>query len=295
MIATVPPSMATWLASARSALVVDAYTIITVTGTVARWIGADFDFTVPDVTARSFVRGPLFVRGQVKQTVGLSVDNLSLKVYPNLERGAVMLGAQTLLQAAQVGLLRGATLQLERLVFASGLNDYQGLWVEFAGTLAVKSTAGGIITADVLSELNLLDKPMPPDVYQAQCKNTLFDSGCGLNRTAWRVPGIADAAGLSGLTAKSGFASSLGQGPGWFDQGTVQFLTGANAGVKRTVKSFNAGTFAFALPWPQTIVTGDTFEAYPGCSRSKDTCQNKFNNLLRFRGEPFIPQPETVN
>lgn len=294
MITTDPVGLGAWLASARSASLFDGITIISVTGVVARYTSADADLQLPAPDNRYFERGPIITRGSIRQTVGLSVDNMSIELMPIFKEQPVMFGAQTLLAAAQNSVLRGATLQLEKLVYDDSLT-YQGRWVEFAGTMAVKSTAGGKIKAEVLSELNLLDKPMPPDVYQAQCKNTLFDSGCGLNRTAWRVPGIANAAGLSGLTAKSGFASSLGQGPGWFDQGTVQFLTGANAGVKRTVKSFNAGTFAFALPWPQTITTGDTFEAYPGCSRSKDTCQNKFNNLVRFRGEPFIPQPETVN
>lgn len=289
MIATTPGSLATWLASARQALIFDAYTLISVTGTVARWIDADFDYTLPD--GRAFVRGPLFERGQISQKVGLSVDSMSLAMIPVYREAPVAFGAQTLLEAAQRGTLRGATLQMERLVFETGLTDYKGLWIEFAGTLSVRNTAGGKIQAQVLSELNLLEKPMPPDIYQAQCKNTVFDAQCRLSRAAWEV-----ASAVTAVTAgsKSQFTSALAQAAGYFDQGVVRFTSGANAGEKRTVKAFAGGVFSFALPWPQPIAVTDAFVAAPGCARNLDACTNKFNNRVQFRGEPFIPQPETV-
>jgi uncharacterized phage protein (TIGR02218 family) len=289
MITTTPSGLAAWLASARQALIFDAYTLISVTGTIARWIDADFDYTVPD--GRAFVRGPLFERGSISQKVGLSVDSLSLNMIPVYRNVAVTFGAQTLLEAAQRGTLRGATLQLERLVFATDVSDYQGLWIEFAGTLSVRNTSGGKIQAQVLSELNLLDKPMPPDIYQAQCKNTVFDPQCGLRRPEWEV-----ASAVTSVTAgaRSQFTSGLGQAAGYFNQGVVQFTSGANAGEKRTVKAFAGGVFSFALPWPQPIAVSDTFIAVPGCPRSLDVCTTRFNNRVRYRGEPFIPQPETV-
>lgn len=295
MIATVPTSMAAWLASARSALVFDAYTLIATTGTVARWIDADFDFIVPDTVPRAFVRGPLFERSTAKQSVGLSVDTMAVTLYPQAREAAVMFGVQPLLAAAQAGTLRGATVQLERLVFDAQTNAYQGRWTEFAGTLAVKNTAGGIIKADVLSELNLLDTPMPRDVYQTQCKNQVFDPDCGLARAAWQVTGTVNAV-TAGTTSRSGFGSALAQPDGWFNLGTVQFTSGANAGIKRTVKNFGGGGFYFALPWPAAIALTDAFVALPGCNRSLDGngCA-KFSNRGRYRGEPFIPQPETVN
>lgn len=294
MISTTPPTLAAWLASARNALVFDAYTVIDVLGNMVRWIDADFDFTVPEAAPRTFVRGPIFKRGTVKQSVGLSVDSLSFTLYPQARGTAVMFGAQTLLAAAQNGTLRGATVQLERFVFDAATQAYQGCWVEFAGTLAVKNTAGGIIQTSVMSELNLLNKPMPADVYQGQCKNQVFDSGCGLARAAWQVTGSVNSL-VAGITARSNFGSALSQAAGWFNQGTVQFTTGANAGIKRTVKSFAGGSFSFFLPWPNAIAVADSFIALPGCNRSLDGggCA-KFNNRGRYRGEPFIPQPETV-
>lgn len=292
MIPTDPPSLAAWLASARTAMIWDAYTLISTTGTTLRFTDADADLQIPAPDGRLFARGPVVKRSNIRQSVGLSVDNLGLEIMPRALEQPVMFGAVSLLTAAQAGLLRGATLQLERLVYDSGA-VYQGRWVEFAGTLAVKSTAGGIIKADVLSELNILNTPFPRDVYQAQCKNTVFDAQCTLVRATWQVSGTISAV-FTGDAARSQFNSALAQAAGWFEQGTVLFTTGSNVGIKRTVKRFASGQFAFALPWPRPLQVGDAFVATPGCSRSLDTCTTKFNNRLHFRGEPFIPQPETV-
>lgn len=292
MIPTDPPGLAAWLASARSAIIFDAYTLISATGTTLRFTDADADLQIPAPDGRLFARGPVIKRGNIRQSVGLSVDNLSLELLPRAFEQPVMFGAVSLLTAAQAGLLRGATLQLERLVYDTDA-VYQGRWVEFAGTLAVKSTAGGIIKTDVLSELNILNTPFPRDVYQAQCKNTVFDAQCKLLRSSWEVSGSISAV-FSGDLARSQFNSALAQAAGWFEQGTVRFTSGANAGIKRTVKRFASGQFAFALPWPRPLSVSDAFVATPGCSRTLDACTSKFSNRLHFRGEPFIPQPETV-
>jgi len=292
MITTDPPELATWLATAREALLFDAWTLTApASGTVVRWLDADFDYTLPD--ARAFVRGPVIKRGDLRQSVGLSVDNLDVTFYPVFKEAPVNFGAQTLLQAAQRGILRGAMVQIERLVFDTAL-VYKGRWVEHAGTLAVKNTAGGLIKCQVLSELNRLDKPMPPDVYQSQCRSTVFDPQCGLNRATWAVEGAVTIPG-TGPAARSQFAADPADAAGWFDQGVVQFTSGANAGEKRTVKSWAGGVFSFALPWPQDVEAGDEFVAVPGCNRSMAMCSAKFSNLLHYRGEPFVPKPETVN
>lgn len=293
MIPTFPPSLAAWLASARSVQIFDAYTLISSTGTMARWIDADFDFALPAPDGRLFVRGPIFTRGAIRSNVGLSVDNLSLEMRPTAFEQPVMFGSIRLLAAAQLGLLRGATLQIERLVFDEA-NVYQGRWIEFAGTLAIKSTAGGQIKADILSELNILNTPFPRDVYQSQCKNQVFDANCRLPRAAHRVTPVIMALASGDLVSVQ-FTSNDGSTAGRFDQGVVLFTSGANAGIKRTVKSFLGGLFTFALPWPRPLAVGDAFTAWAGCNRSLDACSNKFNNRLHFRGEPFIPQPETVN
>ena len=37
------------------------------------------------------------------------------------------------------------------------------------------------------------------------------------------------------------------------------------------------------------IAPGDTFAVYPGCDKRLETCIGRFNNVINFRGEPYVP------
>ncbi len=62
------------------------------------------------------------------------------------------------------------------------------------------------------------------------------------------------------------------------------------------VKQFTSGadTFELVLPMRNTIQVGDTYSVYPGCDKNWETCKTKFDNMMNFRGEPFIPQEQSV-
>jgi hypothetical protein len=77
---------------------------------------------------------------------------------------------------------------------------------------------------------------------------------------------------------------------GYFAYGTVTFTSGLNAGLSMEVKQSAPGGFVLQLPMPYDIAPGDTFSAVAGCSgRFKEDCQTKFNNVINFRGEPYLP------
>jgi hypothetical protein len=48
------------------------------------------------------------------------------------------------------------------------------------------------------------------------------------------------------------------------------------------------------MPLPVAPATGTAFTAYAGCDKSMATCQGKFNNVINFKGMPFIPVAETA-
>lgn len=305
MITTDPIGLQTWLTTARDALIVDAYTLVAKNGTVARWISGDFDFTLPAPDNRTFVRGPIIERDQLAQSIGLSVDPLNL-VFKRLRSDdpqvpTVMFGAISLVTAASAGVLRGATVSMERLVFdvaATPLTltgSYKGRWQEFAGTLEIKNFYNGTIKAEVIAETALLDTMMPRDLYQPMCRNQVFDAQCGLSRATFTVSGS-----VTGVTADplgvTVINTGLTQANNYFDGGVIRFTSGPNAGVWRTVKThLNAsGQVIVAAAWPFAPVNGNTFTIEPGCARNTNTCTTKFNNLARYRGEPYIPAPETV-
>ncbi len=79
------------------------------------------------------------------------------------------------------------------------------------------------------------------------------------------------------------------QAAGYFSGGEVQFLTGANAGRRMEIKEFSNTQITLALPMPNNVAVGDTFNAIAGCDKTISTCIAKFNNAVNFPGEPYVP------
>jgi uncharacterized phage protein (TIGR02218 family) len=137
----------------------------------------------------------------------------------------------------------------------------------------------------------LLDVMIPRDVYQAGCKNTLFDGRCGLARAGLTVVGSATGASDAPRTS---FAHALAQAAGYFSLGVVTFTAGPNTGIARTVRNHTSGVLTTVQPWPFVVTAGEAFTVTPGCDKQQATCSGKFSNLVRFRGEPYVPAPDTV-
>ena len=76
---------------------------------------------------------------------------------------------------------------------------------------------------------------------------------------------------------------------GWFDYGVVTWTSGANAGLSAEIRYFNGSQFGLFEPMPYAIAAGDTYEVTPGCDKRLQTCRDKYDNVVNFRGEPYIP------
>lgn len=83
---------------------------------------------------------------------------------------------------------------------------------------------------------------------------------------------------------------------GWFAGGVLTWETGANAGRSCEVRDWlqaNARLTLF-LPQPFAIEVGDGFRVHPGCDKRLATCSGRFNNVLNFRGEPYLPGQDAM-
>jgi uncharacterized phage protein (TIGR02218 family) len=141
----------------------------------------------------------------------------------------------------------------------------------------------------VRSFMELLNTPLPRNLYQPPCVYSLYGTGCGVSRAAFS----ATSAVASGSTRQS-LNCALAQASGYFDIGEVMMTSGQNLGVTRTVKTYTPGVLALAYPLPKNVTVGDTFTVYRGCDKRKATCEGTFGNLARFRATPFVPVPETI-
>lgn len=79
---------------------------------------------------------------------------------------------------------------------------------------------------------------------------------------------------------------------------TITWLTGNNAGLKSEVKRYfgaASAQFALRLRTPYDIAIGDQYTVHQGCNKTRDHCENLFNNIVNYGGYPFIPGADATN
>jgi uncharacterized phage protein (TIGR02218 family) len=263
-------------------LMADLYTLTLSSGITVRYTGADTDLSYGGNVFSKF----LIARTRTKISVGLEVDTLDVTINPV---AGDLLNSSPWLAAARNGALDGANLRLEKVFMPTWGNTSLGTIVLFQGRVSEIGLGRTEVSLKIKSELELLDTQLPRNFYQSSCLNTLFDSSCGLNKAAYANGGAISSATLTQIN------TGLANADGYFSLGTITFVGGANAGITRSVRSYASGAFVLALPLLVAPAPGDLFNAYPGCNKLKATCESaKFNNVINFRGYPFVPDPETA-
>jgi len=163
------------------------------------------------------------------------------------------------------------------------------------GTLGEVRREGKAFTAEVrgLSDRLAQDSGR---LYTTTCTADLGDGRCKIDLTD---PAFRGSGAVLAVSATSSFTASGLDGfdDGWFTAGKLGFTGGANAGLAVEVKSHRkAGAVTFEL-WqamPQPIAAGDTFTVTAGCDKRFQTCHDKFDNVVNFRGFPHIPGNDFV-
>jgi len=124
-------------------------------------------------------------------------------------------------------------------------------------------------------------------MQQLYCNWIFGDTECGYNINSTKVTGqTVD----SGTTTEIIDAARTEADDYWND-GVIEFTSGANDGEKRKVVDFilaqNKLILDYALPnIPQA---GDTYNLERGCDKSLTVCTNRFGNQANFGAFPSIP------
>ena len=278
-------ALAAFLNSTTACYMADLYTFTLSGGTVLRYTDRELPVTI---NGNTFAVGPILQRGKTKLSVGISVDTMDVAMNPGA--GALINGVPVLQFVANGG-LDGASLLLERAFSAAPGSAWVGTLGMFSGRVASSVSSRYDAKLTINSDSELLNVMVPRNVYQPGCSNTLFDAACGLVKSAYAVGVTASGATDATLTT---FNVTPGITFAYFAQGFAVGVTGANAGVARTLKSNGVGYLQSIRPWAAAVAPGDTFTIYPGCDKQQATCSGKFSNLVHFRGQPYVPAPETV-
>jgi len=118
--------------------------------------------------------------------------------------------------------------------------------------------------------------------FQRSCRHSLYDSNCGVNIEDFYVDATIDS--IDGFDLTVTVASGDEQDDNYYRGGVVE-KDGEFTFVRKDVS--NVLTVQYLI---DGLTAGDTVRIAPGCNLSKDTCVNKFNNVVNFGGFPYIPK-----
>ncbi len=273
-------------------IVADAYTIYLNDGAILRYTCGDTDIIYGGHTYSSGgAIGAIFnggVNTALSWKTGLQVDTLNLEVAP---RSGTIEGYDWF-TAIRLGLLDGAQFNLGRFYMSTYGDTSAGLLSVFNGMVGEIEIDRMNVKLRINGYTDIFNQPLPRNLYQTNCLNTLYDSACTLNQASFAVSGTIGSSSTNNL-----LNCGLSQSTGYFDLGKFLMTSGVNNGLWRTVKAYVHGspsTLSVGIPFYTPPSNGDTFTIYPGCDKTMSTCTNKFSNLTNFRGFPFIPENSTA-
>lgn len=125
--------------------------------------------------------------------------------------------------------------------------------------------------------------------FQRGCAADLGDQRCGVDLASFNSTGTVtgSSGGILTLDLASAFESA------YFSGGALTFTSGANDGARFTIKSHSQnGVRASVALWSPpggAITEGDVVALVAGCDKSAAACQQKFDNIVNFRGFPHMP------
>jgi uncharacterized phage protein (TIGR02218 family) len=245
-------------------------------GVVYGFTDHDRDLTF-DGTA--FEAQPGFTATEIRDSVGLSVDNLEVE------------SALSSTRLDEAG-LAGAKFDDAKIeIFRVNWQNPEQRVLMRVGSIGEVRRHGVTFAAEVRGLAHYMGQPSGR-LYQHSCDTDVGLARCGvdLNAAAFRGAGLVVAAASRRRFTVSGLA---GFAEGWFARGLLTFTSGANTGRAIEVKrqTLHAGSVTLEL-WQEaaeTIAVGTTFTVTAGCDKALSTCAAKFANTLNFRGFPDMP------
>ncbi|MCE8523480.1 phage BR0599 family protein [Ruegeria pomeroyi] len=122
--------------------------------------------------------------------------------------------------------------------------------------------------------------------YQRLCRHVLYAGGCRLDIESFLVPATATTRSGQQITVPEAAA----QPDGWYRGGVLR-----HAGLPGFITGHTGAILTLSGRMPALEVEIDdpgltaSIQIAPGCDLRRDTCANRFGNLLNFGGFPDIP------
>ena len=159
------------------------------------------------------------------------------------------------------------------------------------GSLGEVRRSGSAFNAEVRGLAHYLQQPNGR-LYQYQCDADLGDHRCTV---VTNTPTFTATGAITEILTEQRFEVSglLGYPHDWFTRGLLTFVDGPFAGQAREIKAHGsvAGVVTLELwqPTHEDVTAGLAFTVVAGCDKARETCRDKFANVINFRGFPDMP------
>lgn len=117
------------------------------------------------------------------------------------------------------------------------------------------------------------------------CRYEFCDEKCSLNYANYREEILVQAPGFD----DSEFTSNVLMYDDKYTGSVLTWLTGDNTGESSTVIKSNGQNFFTLDQFPNPIQTGDRFEVYRQCNKTRTICTREYGNFDNFGGEVTLP------
>ena len=210
------------------------------------------------------------VTSQLTQSLGLDADDVEV-------RGVIDDDILTS-EALRSGIYDNARVT----IYIVDWTDPTDFYIAATGTFgnAVETDSGGFMT-EFRSMTYALGQTVGRS-YQRTCDAKLGDSRCGVDLSD---PQYTTTATVISASQGRVIVDSLPYGSGWFSLGKLTGPAGQEIGIREQVGTTIALWGILEVP----LVAGDTVTLVAGCKQDVTTCRSKFDNVVSFRGFPFIP------
>ena len=117
--------------------------------------------------------------------------------------------------------------------------------------------------------------------YETLCRHEVFDAGCRLNEADY----LYEETIVEKIDNHTFRIGTIGTAPdGYYTAGLITFADGSTRLIIKQV-----GHKITISRGSTEVNVGEPVKLLPGCDKARETCRDKFDNVVNFGGWPFIP------
>ena len=212
------------------------------------------------------------------ETIKTQFDNLENKSSFSIKLlnsyNDIKIDIETLLMSSVI--IRLATIKNEEVL---------SIFTIFSGFVDSIKREEEIFNINLLSNIAKLNKPIT-SLFSPICRECLGNAKCGIEINNYKTNGK-----ITEILSQNSFIGTHQQNKktsiGYYRYGTIKMTTGKLKDFSLQLRDEKEGQ-VILLQNTKLLVVGDEYEIFAGCDKTTKTCKEKFNNIINFRGEPFI-------